>query len=356
MFNGVFNQRNVIVTGHTGFKGSWLTLWLEKLGARVTGVSLPPNTTPNHWSLLNLSAESQIQDIKNLDPLKGIISRADPSIIFHLAAQPLVRKSYQDPILTWSTNVMGTANVLEASRCAPNLKAIIVVTTDKCYENREWVWGYRENDPLGGNDPYSASKGATELLVSSYRSSFFNLPESPLLASARAGNVIGGGDWSDDRLIPDLIRALIANQPLIIRNPNSTRPWQHVLDCLSGYLLLGKNLLEGKREHASAWNFGPDISYNKKVHEMLLAFKEIIPDINYNTLSPSDQLHEAQLLHLDSSKARKNLSWSSILSFDETIENTAAWYKAWAYQGDVTSISELEKYWKIASDRNAIWT
>jgi CDP-glucose 4,6-dehydratase len=354
MFEGVYRDRKILITGHTGFKGSWLSLWLSSLGAEVVGISLPPATTPNHWDLLNLNAESYFIDIRDEVTLRKKIQTINPEMIFHLAAQPLVRHSYQEPLETWSTNVMGTANILNTARNVENLEAIVVVTTDKCYENKDWVWGYREIDPLGGHDPYSASKGGSELVTASFRNSFFNLPTSTLIASARAGNVIGGGDWSEDRLIPDLMRSIKSNNPLHIRSPNATRPWQHVLECLSGYLALGQHLLQGNKSAAEAWNFGPEMDGNRQVQELLKAIKVHIPDFQWSQ-SEGAQPHEAQLLHLDSGKARKKLSWKPVWSFEEGVEATVSWYRAWLDGEDVISKHQLKKYCEIASSRSVGW-
>jgi CDP-glucose 4,6-dehydratase len=354
MFGNRYKNRKVLVTGHTGFKGSWLVLWLQMLGAKVTGISLPPETLPNHWSLLGLDVESFYIDIRNEVVLRQKIVEINPEIVFHLAAQPLVRRSYQQPLETWAINVMGTANVLDACRKLEELAALVVVTTDKCYENKEWVWGYREIDHLGGHDPYSASKGGSELVAASYRRSFFNTPSSPLLATARAGNVIGGGDWSEDRLIPDLVRSVAAGMPLEIRSPNATRPWQHVLECISGYLMLGQQLLEGNKSCADAWNFGPDREGNRQVKQVLAALKNGWSDVNWYC-SDTDQPHEAQLLHLDSGKAREKLFWRPVWSFDDGVAATAEWYRAWLDRGDVVSINQLQNYIKIAKERELFW-
>ena len=354
MFGDVYKNRRVLVTGHTGFKGSWLILWLEMLGAKVTGISLPPETSPNHWDLLGLDIDSFDVDIRDENLLRQKMVEINPEIVFHLAAQPLVRRSYRRPLETWSTNVMGTAHVLDACREIEKLDAVVVVTTDKCYENKEWVWGYRENDPLGGNDPYSASKGGSELVAASYRSSFFNTPESPLLATARAGNVIGGGDWSEDRLIPDLVRCVEAGKTLEIRSPNATRPWQHVLECLSGYLMLGKQLLEGNKTCAAAWNFGPDIEGNRQVQQVLAALREDWPTMAWRC-SDAPQPHEAQLLHLDSCKAREKLLWRPVWTFDEGVAATAEWYRAWLDKGKILSRDQLQNYIKVAQVRGLSW-
>ena len=343
LFATTFGGRRVLVTGHTGFKGSWLALWLRELGAQVSGISLDPETSPNHWDLLGLEINDHRHDIRDADGLQRLVAAARPDIVFHLAAQPLVRRSYGDPLATWSTNVVGTANLLEACRSAPSVSAIVVVTTDKCYENRDWEWGYRENDRLGGHDPYSASKAATELVVASYRQSFFHEPGSPLLASARAGNVIGGGDWSEDRLIPDLVRARAAGAPLEIRSPQATRPWQHVLEALSGYLLLGQGLLQGRRDFARAWNFGPDGDSNCSVEQLLTAIKREWPAIEWRQTG-KPMLHEANLLQLDATLARQKLGWRPIWSLNQALAVTAAWYRRYLEQGEVNSLQQLRDY------------
>jgi CDP-glucose 4,6-dehydratase len=354
MYANTYQNRRVLVTGHTGFKGSWLTLWLTKMGAKVTGVSLPPQTAPSHWSMLGLDVESLYVDIRDETLLRKTIVKAKPEIVFHLAAQPLVRRSYRNPLETWAINVMGTANVLDACRHVDNLAAMVVVTTDKCYENKEWIWGYREVDSLGGHDPYSASKGAAELVAASYRNSFFNTPGSPLLATARAGNVIGGGDWSEDRLIPDLVRSIEACKALEIRSPLATRPWQHVLECLSGYLMLGQQLLEKDAAFAQAWNFGPEREGNRQVKNVLAELKMSWPKVEWN-FSDTLQPHEAQLLHLDSSKARERLLWRPVWTFNEGIAATAAWYRAWMEMKEVVSAIQLRSYIKLANESGLSW-
>lgn len=354
MFSNIYKDRRVLVTGHTGFKGSWLVHWLNMLGAEVTGISLPPETSPNHWDLLGLDVDSNYIDIRDENLLRREVVETRPEIVFHLAAQPLVRRSYREPLETWATNVMGTANLLDACRQVEELAAIVAVTTDKCYENKEWVWGYREIDPLGGHDPYSASKGGSELVAGSYRSSFFNTPSSPLLATARAGNVIGGGDWSEDRLIPDLVRSIEAGKSLEIRSPNATRPWQHVLECISGYLMLGQQLLEDNKSCAEAWNFGPDREGNRQVKQVLATLKADWPTVEWHC---SDQAHphEAQLLYLDSGKAREKLTWRPVWTFDEGVTATAKWYRAWLEGGDIISLNQLQNYIKLAKERGLSW-
>lgn len=337
-----YKSRRVLVTGHTGFKGSWLSLWLDTLGAKVTGISLPPDTGPNHWDLLGLDIDSRMHDIRDAVGLKTQIQEAAPEVVFHLAAQPLVRRSYREPLITWETNVMGTANLLDACRGLPSLRAVVVVTSDKCYENREWLWGYRENDPLGGHDPYSASKAAAEFVAASYRKAFFEV-QGPLLATARAGNVIGGGDWSEDRLVPDLVRAVGTNKPLEIRSPQATRPWQHVLESLSGYLLLAQGLLEGRKEYAAAWNFGPGQAGSRKVSEVLTDLAGYWPALRWHVAETSGP-HEATLLQLDSTLARRRLGWKPCWNPMQTLEMTARWYREYLENGRVTSREQLTAY------------
>lgn len=321
--------RSVFLTGHTGFKGSWLALWLARLGARVTGYALAPDASPNLFELADIQdsmARHVIADIRDLSALTAAISAAAPEIVFHLAAQPLVRLGYRAPVETWSTNVMGTVHLLEAVRCCPGVKAVIVVTTDKCYQNQERQSGYQESDPLGGNDPYSASKAGAELVVQCYRKSFFSA-DGPLLASARAGNVIGGGDWCADRLIPDAVRAVAKGESMSIRNPAATRPWQHVLEALHGYLLLASRLMAGDAGCAEAFNFGPHAADNLPVAEVLTRMQKHWPELRWQAVPSAGAPHEAQLLHLDSAKARRMLAWSPRWELATALENTVAWYR-----------------------------
>ncbi len=352
MFNNTYSGKRVLITGLSGFKGSWLGLWLHKLGADVLGVSLPPDNQHCHFSMLKLPIVDKNFDVRDLIPLLKIFNEFQPDIVFHLAAQPLVRRSYHEPLLTWSTNVMGTANILEACRLIPSAKAAVVITTDKCYENFEWPWGYRENDRLGGHDPYSASKASVELLVNSYRRSL--LDDSFLVATARAGNVIGGGDWSEDRLIPDLIRAINNNESLEVRYPSSTRPWQHVLESLAGYLLLGQKLLEGKRDFADAWNFGPEAKSNRSVSEVLNLLSNFWGNLRWHT-SESRSLHEATLLYLDSAKANSQLGWKSIWNLESTLEKTATWYSKWSDKKLIISHEQIDDYVAAAKAANVTW-
>jgi len=304
---------------------------------------------------------SLIGDIRDRDKLNTTFKTYKPDIIFHLAAQPLVRYSYINPVETFETNVLGTINVFEACKNTETVKAIVNITSDKCYENREWVWGYRENDPMGGYDPYSASKGCAELVTTSYRMSFFN-PEdygkkhNILLASARSGNVIGGGDWGEDRLIPDIVRAISKNEKLYIRNPKATRPWQHVLEPLSGYLMLGQKLLEGREEFAEAWNFGPKEESHIEVETVVKDIKKIWNRFEYVIDTNSKNLHEAKLLKLDCSKAHTMLQWSSVWNFEKALEGTVRWHRKYLENREIDSMKDIEKYIKDAQMKNVVWT
>jgi len=353
-FGSAYRGRRVLVTGHTGFKGSWLCLWLNALGAELTGLALDPASEPSHWGLLGLSIEDHRIDIRDEAAVHELFTAARPEVVFHLAAQPLVRQSYREPVTTWSTNVMGTAHVLEAARHTPGLRAVVVVTTDKCYENREWPWAYRERDRLGGSDPYSASKAGAELVAASYRTAFFQDPSAPLLATARGGNVIGGGDWSEDRLIPDLVRSVTASEPLVVRSPHATRPWQHVLDCLSGYLLLGQRLLAGDAISADAWNFGPDGEGSRTVERLLEEIARKWPQLRWQVAS-GPHPHEAGLLHLDSAKAKMCLGWRPVWNFQQAVHHTADWYRQWLERGDAPSANQLDAYMNDAVTADLTW-
>ncbi|MBU1219453.1 CDP-glucose 4,6-dehydratase [Myxococcota bacterium] len=354
LFSDIYKGRRVLITGHTGFKGSWLAMWLKELGAEVTGIALSPESIPNHWDLLSLECNDYRSDIRDYDAILKIFKDTNPEIVFHLAAQALVRRSYSNPIDTWSSNVMGSVNILEACRNTPSVRAAVIITSDKCYENKEWHWGYRETDALGGYDPYSASKGSVELVVASYRRSFFSDDNSPMVASARAGNVIGGGDWAQDRLIPDLLRSITIGKPLAIRSPLATRPWQHVLESLGGYLLLGMNLLKSHREFADAWNFGPDAGSNCSVSEVLTRFKEHWDSFNWQ-ISDKPLLHEANLLYLDSSKAKSTLKWRPVWDLEKTLEATANWYREYLENKKIISHSQLLSYICDAQNINSVW-
>lgn len=355
LFGGAYRGRRVLLTGHTGFKGSWLATWLQTLGAEVSGLALAPDTTPSHWELLQLDMPDARVDIRDATAVAATLQAAAPEIVFHLAAQPLVRRSYREPLETWSSNVMGTAHVLDACRQAASVRAVVVVTTDKCYENQEWAWGYRESDRLGGHDPYSASKAAAELVVASYRAAFFHDDKAPLLASARAGNVIGGGDWSQDRLLPDAVRAIAAGRSLEIRSPGATRPWQHVLESLSGYLRLGERLLRGDRDMARAWNFGPDQSGNRSVQEVLTTWQSQWPALRWH-LTEQLQPHEATLLQLDSTLARQQLPWQPVWGFEAGLEATAQWYRDYLENGNVATQAQIARYVDDARRLRLAWS
>lgn len=337
-----YRDKKVVVTGHTGFKGSWLCLWLQKMGAEVIGLSLPAKTTKDHIELIELDIEEHFVDIRDQQAVKSTLQNISPDIIFHLAACTLVRQSYSEPLVTWQTNVQGTANLLDACRHVSKIKTILVVTTDKVYENKEWSWGYRENDPLLGAEPYSASKAATEILVNSYITSYFE-KQGIRVATARAGNVIGGGDWAEDRLIPDIFRAYQKGTSVEIRNPKATRPWQHVLDCLHGYLILTMHLHQQTMSEGSIWNFGPEPNANLSVESCLNVMQEYLPNIEWRC-NNDNELKESQLLYLDSSKANQLLNWHSIWDFKKSISMTAAWYRAYIDNAEVITEQQLDSY------------
>jgi CDP-glucose 4,6-dehydratase len=339
--------RRVLVTGHTGFKGGWLSLWLARLGAKVTGIALPPPEGPSFFSAVKLGeiVDHRIGDIRSAASLAEAAAGVDAEVVVHMAAQALVRKSYEEPVDTFLTNVVGTAAVLEVARKMPSLRAVIVVTSDKCYENREWTWGYRESDRMGGDDPYSSSKGCAELVTAAYRKSFFSDTSSPQLASVRAGNVFGGGDWSTDRLVPDIVKATIAGKPVEIRNPRSIRPWQHVLEPLSGYLMLTAKILSGAPEFSGGWNFGPDYDATVDVEAIARGIRRAWgnggPELRLG-LAPSGP-HEAGILRLDNTKARIQLGWRPRLSLQEAIDLTVDWYHSHAKNTpDMRALSEAQ--------------
>lgn len=356
LFKDVYRGKKVLVTGNTGFKGSWLSLWLTQLGASVVGVSIDVPTKPSLHQLLKIEYPSESGDVRNLNQIKKIIDNYKPDIIFHLAAQSLVRPSYHSPQETFDINVMGTANVLEAVRKSSSVKACVIVTSDKCYENVGSNKGYREDDKLGGRDPYSASKGCAEIVTNSYRQSFFE-KNGALVASVRAGNVVGGGDWSEDRLIPDIIRAVDNHQPLELRNPHATRPWQHVLDPLSGYLLVGQHLLDNERDQATAYNFGPQSSNSISVEEVVKQVQTVWRgfEVKY---SDNDHPHEAAYLRLDSSKALRQLKWKSNWSFETSLEKTVGWYDKFMnakYQAIDLCFDDINNFQAAASNKGLVW-
>lgn len=343
--------KSVFLTGHTGFKGGWLAIWLTHLGAKVYGYALNPPTENNFFSatgLISRLAGHTISDMRDASALVSAIQAAQPDVVLHLAAQPLVRYSYIDPVETYAVNVMGTVNLLEAVRKTASVKAVVNVTTDKCYENREWVWPYRESEAMGGFDPYSSSKACSELVTAAYRRSFFE-SNNVSLASARAGNVIGGGDWAADRLIPDFLRALDVGQPLVIRSPQATRPWQHVLEPLSGYLALAQKLYEEGSSFADAWNFGPEDSDAKSVQWIVEKLCSQIPHASWqcDTLL---QPHEANMLKLDSSKAKALLAWHPRWNLQTALQMTLAWHQAWKEHADMddVSIMQIQHYEKAS--------
>jgi CDP-glucose 4,6-dehydratase len=342
--------KKVFITGHTGFKGSWLSLWLQEMGAFVKGYALEPNTFPNLFTQANVAhnMHSEIGDITDLNHITESMKAFNPEVLIHMAAQPLVRLSYQEPVLTYATNVMGTVNVLEAARKCSNLKAIVSVTTDKCYENKEWAWGYRENEPMGGHDPYSSSKGCAELVTAAYRKSFFNDENSAFLASARAGNVIGGGDWSADRLIPDILRAFEKKEPVIVRNPMSTRPWQHVLEPISGYLVLAQHLFEEGSNIAEGWNFGPKDEDCKPVSWILDKMVTSWGKGASWELDKNNNPHEAGYLKLDCSKAAMRLNWFPKWNLEYTLESIINWHQHYLAQKNIQEqcLLEIAKYQK----------
>lgn len=326
-----YRGRRVLVTGHTGFKGAWLCAWLQRMGAEVAGFALAPETVPDLYTAAGIGAgmRSEIADLREFDAVAALVDAFRPEIVFHLGAQALVRRSYRDPVGTYASNVMGTVHVLEAVRHCPDTRAVVIVTSDKCYENREWVWGYREDEAMGGHDPYSSSKGCAELVTAAYRRSFF-AEGGCLIASARAGNVIGGGDWSEDRLVPDLVRAIAAGVPLALRYPGAVRPWQHVLEPLHGYLRLGERLLAGEADFAEGWNFGPGDAGTYTVHELTRRFIEAWGDGRCELGGDPGQLHEAGLLQLDIAKARRRLHWAPLLDIADCVRLTVEWYRGFA--------------------------
>lgn len=332
--------RRVLVTGHTGFKGSWLCLWLVSLGAEVHGYALSPPTDPSLFEVVkvgDLLASSEIADVRDSEALCAAVSRVRPEVVFHLAAQPLVRYSYRAPVETYAVNVMGTVHLLEAVRRNDCVRAVVSVTTDKCYENREWPWGYRENEPLGGHDPYSSSKACAELVSAAYRDSFL-AASGVALATARAGNVIGGGDWAADRLLPDFLRALDAGKTLTIRSPGAIRPWQHVLEPLSGYLALAEALVASGTQAAEAWNFGPVDDDARPVGWILDRLSARVPELRWQC-DASPQPHEANYLKLDSSKARARLGWAPRWRLDKALDMTVDWHRAWRHGSDMRAVS-----------------
>ena len=350
MNRSFWEGKRVFVTGHTGFKGSWLSLWLQAAGADVTGYSLAPSTTPSLFDVGNVAQgmKSVIGDIRDSGSLLKSLRQSSPEVVFHLAAQPLVRQSYSHPVETYATNVMGLVHLLEGVRASSSVKVLVNVTSDKCYENREWPWGYRETDRVGGHDPYSNSKACAELVTASYRASFFDPVDHArhgvAIATARAGNVIGGGDWAEDRLVPDILRAIDHSRPVEIRNPESVRPWQHVLEPLAGYLMLGERLYCEGPEFGGAWNFGPDHEDCKTVRwmtESLMACWGRSPDWKNQKVQP---LHEATFLKLDCSKAKSRLGWQPRWALGEALDRVVRWHREWRQGRDMRGVSMQQIY------------
>ncbi len=360
LFYRTFNKKRVLVTGHTGFKGTWLISWLKTLEANVTGISVDIPTSPSHFEKTNLSKE--INDLRmdiNNSNLKKKIDKIKPDFIFHLAAQSLVTKSHEDPLKTWSTNVLGTANLLNSLIDYKKPCVAIFITSDKCYDNKEWEWGYRETDELGGSDPYSGSKASAEILINSFVKSFFPNNHTVRVASVRAGNVIGGGDWSSNRIIPDVIRAWSTNKAVKIRNPNATRPWQHVLEPLSGYLTLAAHMSKTKRIQGESFNFGPNDNQIKTVSNVVHSIYKYLPKKSLKMKKGSNKNNEHHFLKLNCDKALNTLNWTSTLTFDETIEMTMEWYLAY-YKNPKKifnkTISQIKNYEDLAKSRKLSWS
>jgi CDP-glucose 4,6-dehydratase len=344
-----WQNKKVLITGHTGFKGSWLSLWLQHLGASVSGFALPAPTQPSLFEIADVvvGMHSVEGDVRDMDGLKKMVEACRPEIIVHMAAQALVRYSYENPVETYATNVMGTVNLLEVARHSDSVRVVLNITSDKCYENREWVWAYRENEPMGGHDPYSSSKGCAELVTEAYRKSYFSNGASKcVVASARAGNVIGGGDWATDRLIPDIIRAFTLASPAVIRSPNASRPWQHVLEPLNGYMTLVENLWEHGQEYAGGWNFGPGDQGAMPVVWIVTKMIEAWGEGASYKLDSQPQVHEANYLKLDSSKARNLLGWAPKLDLSQALRWLTEWYMVCQQGADMRAytLSQIDDY------------
>tara|TARA_B100000315_G_scaffold259959_1_gene318339 strand:- start:1041 stop:2120 length:1080 start_codon:yes stop_codon:yes gene_type:complete len=349
-----FRGKRVLVTGDTGFKGSWLALWLAEVGADVYGYALPPQRERDHFNLLGMRERIHHQDgdIRDLNSMAAFFEKAQPEVVFHLAAQALVRPSYDDPKETFDTNIGGSVNLLECVRETPSVKTLIYVTSDKCYRNKEWHRGYRESDELGGHDPYSASKAAAELVFSSYCDSFFNARENFACASVRAGNVIGGGDWSDNRIIPDCVRALQSNEPILLRNPTSTRPWQYVLEPLGGYLSLAAALGKDPKKYSGAWNFGPKLEASRTVMDLSEIFIKRWGSGKIQVQGLKNDPHEAGLLQLNCDKAHQVLGWKPCWDFERTVVETVDWYQAMLAGNTVSEVSaqQIKRYMEASHD------
>jgi CDP-glucose 4,6-dehydratase len=363
MLFDIYKNKSVLITGNTGFKGSWLTIWLRFLGADVTGFSSEVPTVPSNYDscALDFVSKTRFADVRDLVSLKSVVEETQPDYIFHLAAQSLVKKSYDSPIDTFTTNAIGSANILEASRVLTKPVSIVMITSDKAYDNVEWKWGYRENDVLGGKDPYSASKGMAELVIRSYFTSFMNKENcNQKIGITRAGNVIGGGDWALDRIIPDCVKSWSRNEVVEVRNPEATRPWQHVLEPLSGYLTLGAQLGTIDSLNGEAYNFGPASDQNYSVSQLINEMKKYWTNVSWlNTTNDRDMRNEAGLLKLNCDKALFDLKWNPALNFEETVKFTVDWYKAFYDQSDKSMydfcVQQIEEYTKIAHDKKIWW-
>ena len=365
-FSGIYKDMPVLVTGHTGFKGTWLSMWLNLLGARVIGYSLDPPTMPNHFDMSGMKDRlvDIRDDVRNMDKLVSVIEEFKPKIIFHLAAQPIVRESYENPRETFIINSWGTINVLEAIRMTRSVKAAVFITSDKCYRNKEWIWGYRENDDLGGGDPYSASKAMAEIAIEAYRDAYFPYSDrgdnAIAVASVRAGNVVGGGDWARDRLLPDSIRALVERRTIDIRSPRATRPWQFVLSPLCGYMWLGVKLLLDGAKYAEPWNFGPHDLTSDSVENIVKKVIELWGSGQWRDMSKGDEPHEAHWLTLSWEKAATRLDWHPIYALSDVLSKTVEWYKEWHRQGDNAdmydfSLGQIKTYTGDANKMNVRW-
>ncbi|EMO15292.1 CDP-glucose 4,6-dehydratase [Leptospira santarosai str. HAI821] len=362
MFQNIYKDKKVLVTGHTGFKGSWLVVWLQSLGAEVAGFSLDVPTSPNHFELLDLNKRIKDYrgDVRDRSSLAVVIDEFKPQIVFHMAAQALVRKSYQDPVATFETNIMGMVNLLDIIRTKSFVEVAVLITSDKAYRNDEWCWGYRETDVLGGHDPYSSSKSCADLIAQSYYYSFLKDTKAKI-AITRAGNVIGGGDWATDRIVPDCIRAWSKNEPVVVRSPLATRPWQHVLEPLSGYLLLGEKLYVGQKGLVGeAFNFGPDANVNQTVSELLNAMMKRWSGVRWEVPKGYESGgKEANLLKLSCDKVLFHLKWKAVLDFSETMDFTVNWYKNWVEKKENVydfTLSQIHLYCELASNKNCVWT
>ncbi len=354
-FDDIYRGRRVLVSGQTGFKGSWLWEWLRRMGAQIGGIALAPLSEPNHWNLLYPEDNMSPVDVRDAQAVQDVVQEFEPEIVFHLAAEALVRRSYHEPLQTMSTNILGTQHVYEACRKVQSVRAIVSITSDKVYQNQEREAGYLEHDRLGGADPYSCSKACVELLSDCYRQSFFQLEDSPLLATVRAGNVIGGGDWAEDRIVVDAVRAASRGEVLRIRNPHAVRPWQHVLEPLAGYLMVGQALLTGNRNAATAWNFGPRQEDAVPVGDLVVAMTEVWPKVIAEFAPEANAPHETKILRLNSNCARDTLGWQPLWSWREAVDRTLSWYRQYYEEGACCTAVDFDAYIQRATERQVQW-